>query len=62
MLQVGGEPRKPQVPHCEERPGAAHSKKDQALSCISVDGIRAVQWQLVRTLSAFTLTTKSTEG
>ena len=30
MLRVGGEPRKPRVPHCEERPGAAHPRRDQA--------------------------------
>ena len=27
MLRVGGKPRKPQVPHCEERPRAAHYMK-----------------------------------
>ena len=30
-MWVGGEPWKTAVPHCEERPGAAHSRRDQEL-------------------------------
>ena len=31
----GGELGKPRVPHCQERPGATHSMRDQALCCSS---------------------------
>ena len=39
------EPWKSWVPHCEDRPGAAHSRKDHPLSCTS-----RFRWMLVRSL------------
>ena len=34
VLRVGGEPMKTAGPHdCEERPGAAHSRRDQNVCC-----------------------------
>ena len=32
-VRVGGDPGKPQVPYCEERPGAAHCRRD--LDCVA---------------------------
>ena len=36
MLRVGGKRRKPRVPYCDERPGAAYSRRDQGVCCRSL--------------------------